>query len=52
MNLAEEEYKKKKKVTTKKTVQTKTPEWFDKEIKEDKATEEEIKKLESRMKRG
>lgn len=54
MNIAEEEYKKKKTISTKKTkkVVNVTPEWMNKEIKEDRATEEEIKKLESRMKRS
>lgn len=53
MNIAEKEYKKKKNITSKlvKKVST-TPDWFDKEIKEDKATLDEIKELESRMKRG
>ena len=53
MNIAEAEYKKKKKVstTTKKKV-IDTPEWFNKEIDEEKASEEEIRKLESRMKRS
>ena len=52
MNIAETEYKKKKKVkepTKKKVVET--PEWFNKEIEEEKASEEEIEKLERRMKR-
>ena len=53
MEIAEAEYKKKKKVTSK-TEKKKTvvPEWVDKAIEEDIATEEEIKKLESRMKRS
>ena len=52
MNIAEAEYKKKKKVTqvSKKKV-VETPEWFNKEIKENKATEEEIRELEEYMKR-
>ena len=53
MEIAEKEYKKKKNITqktTKKVVET--PDWFNKSIEEDKASEEEIKKLESRMKRG
>lgn len=54
MNIAEQEYKSRKKTkevkTTRKVAQT--PEWFNKEIKEEEATDEEIKKLESRMKRG
>ena len=54
MNIAEEEYKKKKTISTKitKRVVNTTPEWMNKEIKENRATEEEIKKLESRMKRS
>lgn len=52
MNIAESEYKKKKNIQQKKVVKTETPDWFNKDIKEDIATEEEIKKLESRMKRG
>ena len=53
MNIAEKEYKKKKVVTekTQKKVST-TPEWFNKTIEENKATEEEIKELEDYMKRG
>ena len=53
MNIAETEYKKKKNINNK-SVKKKsvTPEWFNKEIKEDTATEEEIKNLESRMKRS
>lgn len=53
MNIAENEYKKKKNINNK-SVKKKsvTPEWFNKEIKEDTATEEEIKNLESRMKRS
>ena len=52
MNIAEAEYKKKKKVTevTKKKV-VETPDWFNKDIKEEKASDEEIEKLERRMKR-
>lgn len=53
MNIAEEEYNKKRKVTTsqnKKVISN--PNWMNKDINEEKATEEEIKKLESRMKRG
>lgn len=34
-----------------KSIKNKSPEWIDKEIKEARATEEEIKKLEERMKR-
>ncbi len=54
MNIAEEEYKKKKTINIKKTKQVvnATPKWMNKEIKEERATEEEIKKLESRMKRS
>lgn len=53
MNIAEKEYKKKKNnslKTTKKVVVT--PDWFNKDIKENTATEEEIKELEEYMKRG
>ena len=53
MEIAEKEYKKKKNITAKTTKKiVVTPEWFNKDIKEDIASEEEIKKLESRMKRG
>lgn len=53
MEIAETEYKKKKNVTTKVTKKVAlTPDWFNKDIKEDIASDEEIKKLESRMKRG
>ena len=53
MEIAEKEYKKKKNITTKSVKKVvATPDWFNKDIKEDIATEEEIKKLESRMKRG
>lgn len=53
MEIAEIEYKKKKNNTSKITKKIKeTPDWFNKEIKEEIATDEEIKKLESRMKRG
>lgn len=53
MEIAENEYKKKKNITTKVTKKVvTTPDWFNKDIKEDKASDEEIKKLESRMKRG
>lgn len=53
MNIAESEYKKRRKATTKTNKKTApTPEWFGKDIEEAKATEDEIKKLESRMKRG
>jgi len=53
MEIAENEYKEKKNVTAKVTKKiTSTPDWFNKDIKEDVASDEEIKKLESRMKRG
>ena len=53
MNIAEAEYKKRKNITTKTTKKVSTtPDWFDKDIKEERATEEEINKLRSRMKRG
>lgn len=54
MNIAEEEYKKRNKTTEKKTTKIKPqqPEWFNKEIKKNEATKEEIQALESRMKRG
>ena len=53
MKIAEDEYKKKKNVTVKVNKKSSiTPDWFNKEIKEDIANEEEIRKLESRMKRG
>ena len=53
MELAESEYKKKKSVTNKVVKKTAIkPEWIDKNLEEDTATEEEIKKLESRMKRS
>lgn len=52
MNLAETEYKKRKKVTSKSTKKvTVKPSWFNKEIKEETASEEEIKKLEERLSR-
>lgn len=51
MNIAEAEYKKKKKTTVTKKKVVETPDWFDKDIKENKATEEEIKELEEYMKR-
>ena len=53
MNIAEQEYKKRKKTptNTNKKIAT-TPDWFNKEIKEEEATDEEIRKLENRMKRG
>jgi len=53
MEIAESEYRKKKNVTTKVTKKVaSTPDWFNKDIKEEIASDEEIKKLESRMKRG
>ena len=53
MEIAEAEYKKKKKATSKvEKKKSVVPEWVDKEVEEDIATEEEIKKLESRMKRS
>jgi replication initiation and membrane attachment protein len=51
MNIAESEYKKKKKTTVTKKKIVDTPDWFDKDIKEEKASIEEIEKLERRMKR-
>lgn len=53
MNIAETEYKNRKNIPLKKqkTVSN-TPEWFNKEIKENRATEEEIKELEEYMKRS
>lgn len=53
MKIAEEEYKKKKNVKKVKTKETSdTPEWFNKDIKEEEATQDEIRKLESRLKRN
>lgn len=54
MNIAELEYKKRKNVTAKSTKVTKVekPVWFNKEIEELTATDDEIKALEDRMKRG
>lgn len=52
MNIAETEYKKRKKITNTVKKVSKTPDWFNKDIEENKATEEEIRKLESRMKRS
>ena len=50
MKIAEEEYKKKKKNTSKETKKvSSTPDWFNKDIKEETASEDEIKKLEERM---
>ena len=53
MKLAELEYKKKKTIATKTTKKVALkPQWMDKEIKENIATEEEIKELEEYMKRS
>ena len=52
MNIAESEYKKKKNITNKTVKKSVKPDWFNKEIKENKATEEEIKELEEYMKRS
>lgn len=53
MKIAEEEYRKKKNVSKREVKKVSiVPEWVNKDIKEDIATEEEIRKLESRMKRG
>ncbi len=53
MSIAEKEYKKRNKIKENKEVKvSKKPDWFNKDIEENKATEEEIKKLEDRMKRG
>ena len=52
MNIAEEEYKKKKKTKEPAKKVKETPEWFNKDIKEEEATLDEIKKLEERMKRS
>ena len=52
MDIAEKEYKKKKTVTKVTKKESITPNWIDKEIKEEIASDEEIRKLESRMKRG
>lgn len=55
MNLAEEEYKKRNNNKEKRTQINKTdkkPEWFNKEIEEDNATEEEIKALEKLLNKG
>lgn len=51
MNIAEEEYKKKKSITVKKTVkQDKKPDWFHQDVQADLATEEEIEALEKMLK--
>ena len=53
MELAESEYKKKKTITPKQTKKVSVkPEWMDKEIKEERASEEEISKLRNRIKRS
>ena len=52
MNIAEEEYKKKKKTKEPAKKVKETPEWFNKDIEEQEATLDEIKKLEDRMKRS
>ena len=53
MALAESEYKKKKTIVPKQSKKVSLkPEWMDKEIKEERASEEEISKLRSRMKRS
>lgn len=53
MNIAESEYKKKKKITTKEVKKSSIkPDWINKEIKQEIATDEEIRKLENRMKRS
>lgn len=53
MQLAESEYKKKKNIVAKTTKKVAAkPEWIDKKLEEDTATEEEIRRLESRMKRS
>jgi len=53
MSLAESEYKKKKTIIPKTTKKVAIkPDWMDKEIKEERASEEEISKLRSRMKRS
>lgn len=54
MNIAEEEYKKRKNSTSVKSVKktVKTPEWFNKDINENTATDDEIKELEEYLKRS
>ena len=53
MELAGKEHKKKQKITTRvEKTKVVVPEWIDKKVEEDTATEEEIRKLESRMKRS
>jgi len=53
MKIAEEEYKKRKKNTSKTTKRVSAkPDWFNEDIKESTATEDEIKVLESRLRRG
>ena len=52
MKIAEEEYKKKKNIKKVKAKETSdTPEWFNKDIKVEEATQDEIRRLESRLKR-
>ena len=51
MNIAEEEYKKRKNIAVKKEVRKdKKPEWYQKEIEADLATAEEIEALEKMLK--
>lgn len=53
MEIAEAEHKKKKTIVPKQTKKVAVkPDWIDKEIKEERASEEEISKLRSRMKRS
>ncbi len=50
MNIAEEEYKMRKKIPVKKEIKTdKKPSWFHQDIQEDLATEDEIKELEEML---
>lgn len=52
MKIAEEEYKKKKNIKKVKAKETSDiPEWFNKDIKVEEATQDEIRRLESRLKR-
>ena len=51
MNLAEKEFKKRKRVTTSKEVKNmKTPDWFDKEISKNKVSDGEENQLEELLK--
>ncbi len=51
MNIAEEEYKKKKNISTKKIVkQDKKPDWFHLDVQTNEATSEEIEALEKMLK--